>query len=120
MHYDDPTQDLYIHLEPGLQVLNGTQAEGFVRFRQGYNESGQLVSYSRADNTFLFLKSFFKQHATLRNLGKTGKVYEIFKNNANTSIESIGDAYHIQGFEKNTRMSIRLNRDHRMHRFQNC
>ncbi|NLN64013.1 MAG: LCP family protein [Clostridiaceae bacterium] len=93
MHYDDPTQDLYIHLEPGLQVLNGTQAEGFVRFRQGYNESGQLVSYSRADNTFLFLKSFFKQHATLRNLGKTGKVYEIFKNNANTSIESIGDAY---------------------------
>lgn len=93
MHYEDPTQDLYIHLDPGLQVLNGTQAEGFVRFRQGYTEDGSLVSYSRTDNTFLFLKSFFKQHVTLKNLTKIGKVYEIVHKNTKTSVQSLSEAY---------------------------
>jgi len=93
MHYEDPMQDLYIHLEPGLQVLDGEKAEGFVRFRQGYNKDGRMVSYSRAENTFLFLKSFFKQHVTLRNLTKAGKVYEIVRENASTSVQTIGEAY---------------------------
>ncbi|NLO37935.1 MAG: LytR family transcriptional regulator [Ruminiclostridium sp.] len=93
MDYEDPLQDLYIHLEPGLQVLDGTQAEKFVRFRQGYNEFGRMVSYSRAENTFLFLKSFFKQHVTLRNLNKAGKVYEIVKENTATSVQTLGDCY---------------------------
>lgn len=93
MHYEDPVQNLYIHLEPGLQVLNGEQAEGFVRFRQSYNEEGKLINYSRSENTFLFLKSFFKQHATLKNLAKVGKVYEIVRENTSTSVQSIGDAY---------------------------
>lgn len=92
MHYEDPTQDLYIHLEPGLQLLNGTQAEGFVRFRQGYTPDGRLVYYSRADNTFLFLKNFFEQHVTLKNLGRAGKVYEIVRNNSSTSVRSLGEA----------------------------
>lgn len=93
MHYEDPLQDLYIHLEPGLQVLDGAQAEGFVRFRQGYDEYGRMISYSRAENTFLFLKSFFKQHVTLRNLAKVGKVYEIVRENTATSVQSIGETY---------------------------
>jgi LCP family protein required for cell wall assembly len=93
MHYEDPLQDLYIHLEPGLQVLDGSQAEGFVRFRQGTNEYGRMVSYSRAENTFLFLRSFFKQHVTLRNLAKAGKVYEIIRENTSTSVLTIGETY---------------------------
>ncbi len=93
MHYEDPLQDLYIHLEPGLQVLDGVKAEKFVRFRQGYNESGRMVSYSRAENTFLFLRSFFKQHVTLRNMTKVGKVYEIVKENTVTSVQALGDCY---------------------------
>ena len=36
MHYEDPAQDLYIHVNKGLQVLNGEQAEGVVRFRNTY------------------------------------------------------------------------------------
>lgn len=36
MHYEDPSQDLYIHLEPGMQHLNGKEAMGLVRFRKGY------------------------------------------------------------------------------------
>ena len=33
MDYEDPSQLLYIHLKPGLQHLNGRDAEGYVRFR---------------------------------------------------------------------------------------
>jgi LCP family protein required for cell wall assembly len=33
MYYVDQTQGLYIDLQPGIQTLNGEQAEGFVRFR---------------------------------------------------------------------------------------
>ena len=54
MDYEDPLQDLYIHLEPGLQVLDGTQAEKFVRFRQGYNEFGRMVSYPGLKTPFFF------------------------------------------------------------------
>jgi len=33
MDYDDNYQNLFIHLQPGLQVLDGKQAMGYVRFR---------------------------------------------------------------------------------------
>ena len=33
MDYEDPSQNLFIHLKPGLQHLNGEQAMGYVRFR---------------------------------------------------------------------------------------
>jgi len=33
MDYEDPSQELYIHLKPGMQRLNGTDAMGYVRFR---------------------------------------------------------------------------------------
>ncbi len=36
MDYEDPAQNLYIHLKPGLQVLNGKDAVKFARFRSGY------------------------------------------------------------------------------------
>ncbi len=93
MYYEDPLQNLYIHLEPGLQTLNGTQAEGFVRFRQGYNREGKLVNYPRANNTFLFLKAFYKQHITIKNLSKIGKVAEIVRKNTITSVDSVDDIY---------------------------
>lgn len=33
MDYEDPVQDLYIHLKPGVQVLKGDDALGYVRYR---------------------------------------------------------------------------------------
>ncbi|MEM6592831.1 MAG: LCP family protein [Cyanobacteria bacterium P01_C01_bin.73] len=43
MEYVDQTQDLVIDLEPGLQVLNGDQAEQFARFRQdAYGDIGRV------------------------------------------------------------------------------
>ena len=36
MDYEDPFQDLYIHLDEGMQVLDGDKAEQLVRYRKGY------------------------------------------------------------------------------------
>ena len=37
MKYDDPSQDLHIDLQAGIQRLNGEDAMGLVRFRSGYD-----------------------------------------------------------------------------------
>lgn len=43
MSYEDKTQKLKIDLAPGLQTLNGDQAEQFARFRQdGYGDIGRV------------------------------------------------------------------------------
>ena len=36
MHYDDPAQDLHIHLDAGRRRLSGEEAMGLVRYRAGY------------------------------------------------------------------------------------
>ena len=42
MDYDDPTQGLQIHLEKGLQKINGEKAEQLLRFR--HNNNGTTYS----------------------------------------------------------------------------
>jgi LCP family protein required for cell wall assembly len=73
MNYDDPVQDLSIHLEKGMQHLDGKQAEGFVRYRQGYDRDGVFHSYGdvgRKKNQIAFIKAFIAQHGTLGNIDK--------------------------------------------------
>ena len=92
MKYEDPLQDLYIDLYPGMQHLNGEQAEGFVRFRQGYDDNGEFKNYSdifRKENQNEFLKAFFKQHITIKNLGKINDLTELMSKNIKTSINSV-------------------------------
>ena len=57
MDYEDPTQNLYIHLPAGKQVLDGKAAEQFVRYRAGYVR-GDL---ERIDAQKLFLGALFRQ-----------------------------------------------------------
>ena len=57
MDYDDPDQNLSIHLTAGHQTLNGTQAEGLIRYRSGYVR-GDL---GRIDMQKLFLTAFLEQ-----------------------------------------------------------
>ena len=49
MDYDDSSQDLYIHLDKGYQLLNGEQAEWVVRFRHNNNGTSYPVSYGDND-----------------------------------------------------------------------
>lgn len=73
MKYSDPLQDFSVDLEKGFQHLNGKQAEGFVRFRQGYDENGKfrgIGDLERKRNQISFVKAFLEQHMTLGNIGK--------------------------------------------------
>lgn len=50
MDYDDPTQDLHIHLEKGLQKIDGDKAEQLLRFR--HNNDGSSYPYEYGDNDY--------------------------------------------------------------------
>lgn len=60
MNYVDPYQDLEIHLSKGQHHLNGTQAEGFVRYRSGYIDAD--IGRMNAQKIFMsaFLEKLFK------------------------------------------------------------
>ena len=51
MDYDDPSQDLHIHLRAGLQVLDGDKAVQFLRYRSGYDDAD--LGRIRAQQSFL-------------------------------------------------------------------
>jgi LCP family protein required for cell wall assembly len=93
MSYDDPIQNLSIHLEKGTKKLNGEEAEGFVRFRQGYTEDGdyfEIGDVGRKENQIAFIKAFASQAGTLANVDKLPEVIKILGKNVQHSI-GVGD-----------------------------
>lgn len=59
MEYNDNYQDLHIDLQPGLQLLNGEQAEGLVRWRhnEDYSEQYAEGDVGRIETQQLFMKA---------------------------------------------------------------
>ena len=53
MNYEDPAQNLSIHIKKGKQTLMGKDAEGFVRYRKGY----AAADIARIDAQQIFLAS---------------------------------------------------------------
>lgn len=89
MDYDDPEQNLHIHLKKGEQVLDGNKAEQFVRYRKG-NKNGQ--GYTDGDVGRIkvqqeFMKSLIDQKVKLRYFSKVDDVYFILKKYMRTNIE---------------------------------
>lgn len=59
MDYEDPTQDLYIHLKKGVQVLDGDKAQQLVRFRKdNYGHGYVNGDIDRIQVQQAFLKAF--------------------------------------------------------------
>jgi LCP family protein required for cell wall assembly len=94
MNYYDPAQELTIYLEKGLQTLDGKQAEGFVRFRQGFDENGEwrdnYGDTERKKNQIAFIKAFIKQHGTIENIDKIPQLVKTLQKNVKHSI-GVGD-----------------------------
>lgn len=68
MNYDDPVQDLHIHLKKGMQHLDGQAAHDFVRFRHNNKGEGEYApgeyakgDIGRIDAQQKFLKELFRQ-----------------------------------------------------------
>lgn len=66
MDYEDPYQDLYIHLKEGQQVLDGDKAEQLVRFRK--YSGGLPPDVQRMQVQQAFLQALTSQLLATRNL----------------------------------------------------
>ena len=82
MHYEDPYQDLYIHIDKGVQTLNGENAMKVVRFRSGYASQ----DLGRMQTQQAFLKAAAKQTLTPSNLNKIDDFVKIFQSYVETDL----------------------------------
>ena len=80
MDYEDPYQNLYIHIQAGYQKLNGQQAVGVVRCRSCYPSA----DIGRVQTQRDFLAALVSQTITLSNVTKATSLINIF----NTYVES--------------------------------
>lgn len=98
MDYDDPAQDLYIHLKAGVQKLDGKQAEGLVRFRHSNDFTTYPTEYGDNDIGRMktqreFITQVMKQTVRPENILKLMQIAEIgFKNiTTNMTFDTVKD-----------------------------
>lgn len=82
MDYDDDSQQLYIHLQKGIQKLNGDKVEQLVRFRHNNNGSTYpyeygIEDYGRMRTQRELIKTILKQTVKLKNVKEIGKIMDL-------------------------------------------
>lgn len=82
MNYDDDSQQLYIHLQKGVQKLNGDKVEQLVRFR--HNNDGStypyeygIEDYGRMRTQRELIKTILKQTVQFKNVKEIGKIMDL-------------------------------------------
>ncbi len=92
MNYDDPLQNLHIHLKKGQQTLTGEKAEQYVRFRKPNKWNSEIKKYydgsdiKRTEAQQKFMKELMKQKLTLQYLPKLNSVVETVFDNVETNM----------------------------------
>ncbi|MBQ3110643.1 MAG: LCP family protein [Clostridia bacterium] len=81
MDYEDPLQNLYIHLERGYQLLDGDKAEQLVRFRRYTNGDIDRIKVQQD-----FIKELIEQKLTAAYILKIPEVYSIVEKNSSTDM----------------------------------
>jgi polyisoprenyl-teichoic acid--peptidoglycan teichoic acid transferase len=81
MQYEDKTQKLKIDLKKGQQTLNGTQAEGFLRFR-----NDTLGDIGRTQRQQLLLKALQKQFQNPLILARLPQVFSAVQTHLDTNL----------------------------------
>lgn len=83
MNYDDPVQDLHIHLKKGYQLLDGDKAEQLVRFR-----SYPMGDIDRVKVQQGFLKALSEQKLNLGIIEKVPELYKTVGANIKTNLDT--------------------------------
>lgn len=83
MKYEDKTQGLVIDLEPGLQMLNGDEAEQFARFRQ--DEYGDI---GRVQRQQILLKALRKRMINPTLLPKLPQIVRVLQSHIDTNLST--------------------------------
>ncbi len=81
MYYTDKTQDLYIDLEKGLQLLDGDKAEQLVRFRKYADGDIGRVKVQQD-----FVKEFARQHLSVSSIKKIPGIYKTLQEEYKTNL----------------------------------
>ena len=82
MFYNDPSQDLYIALEQGKQLLSGEEAMGLVRFRSGYADA----DLGRVQVQREFLSALIDQAVSLKGVAKSPRLLQVFLDSTETDL----------------------------------
>jgi len=88
MNYDDPYQDLHIHLKPGLQKLSGNQVQQFLRYRKSNNDNGDGSDTSRIQRQQDFVKALIEQKVKPRLILQVGDIFSTLKEEIKTNFSA--------------------------------
>ena len=84
MHYNDPSQNLYIDLSAGEQKLDGAQAMQVMRFRSGYADADLGRVKVQRD----FLAAALHQWASVKNAYKLPSAIRLITEHTKTDLTS--------------------------------
>jgi LCP family protein required for cell wall assembly len=108
MNYDDPDQNLHIHLRKGRQILDGKSAEQLVRYRKG-NREGEGYEDGDIGRVKLqqeFITALIRQKARLRYLSKVDDIFLVLSEHMATDIQ-LGDIkYYIKNLNSMDNIDI--------------
>lgn len=88
MNYDDPTQDLHIHLKPGVQEISGNQYQQLLRYRKSNNEKIDGSDTSRVQRQQEFVKAILEQKVNMSLIVKAHDIYAKVKKNIKTNFSA--------------------------------
>ena len=94
MDYDDWGQELYIHLQPGYQLLDGYQSMCLCRFRSGY-VTGDL---GRIEMQQQFLSACASQFLSLGNVPKGRELIKLLSENMDTDLNAANMAFFLRQY----------------------
>jgi cell envelope-related function transcriptional attenuator common domain len=102
MDYDDPTQKLHIHLNKGVQRLNGKESEQLVRYRKGNRSNEGYIDgdIGRIKMQQDFIKAMIKQKLNLKYLNKVDDVFAILAKYMRTNFNISDFAHYIPSVRK--------------------
>lgn len=88
MNYDDPTQDLHIHISKGYQLLNGEQAMGVLRWRANSDGTGgyNTGDVGRIETQQAVLKAVIAQCMEIGSLDMIQEFARVFTDNVQTDL----------------------------------
>lgn len=92
MDYEDPTQNLYIHLNAGYQLLDGYNAMCCCRYRSGYvdGDRGRIVTQQK------FLRAVADQFLTAGNIPNINKVIDRLSEGLTTDLSAANIAFFLR------------------------
>ncbi len=88
MNYDDPVQNLHIHLKPGLQKLSGNQVQQFLRYRKSNSGRSSGSDIDRVARQQDFVKAVVEQKMNPSILVKLPSIYAQLSREIKTNISA--------------------------------